>query len=134
MNGFDNSAVIAKLAELYIYDGDDLEAMCESNSNSANSVGLVHHSAMWRSLAALLGNSSQEAGSTLLPFTADVVADLLHERLEAGDCQHFVVLREVLQTWLASTPTNGLRSADIIVQDVRARESYLCYIGTSRAI
>src|SRR3546814_8682440 len=103
--------------------------MCEKNSSSAHSVGLLHHSAMWRALAALLGSSGPEADFTVLPFTADVILDLLQERLEAGDCQHFVVVREVLQTWLANTPESGLRSTDIITQSDRARESYLGYVG-----
>lgn len=132
MNGFDNPTVIARLAELYVFDEDDFEAMCEKNSASAQLAGLTHHSAMWRALAALVGSNSSEGTAAILPFTAEVISDLLHERLEAGDCQHFVVLREVLQTWLAKTPGSGLRASEIITQSDRARESYLSYIDLLR--
>ena len=128
-NGFDNPAVIAELAELYIFDSNDFSGACQQNSRSARSLGLAHHAAMWQALAALIGAATSE---TLLPFTGEVLSDLLRERLEAGDAQHFVVLSELLRTFTTNSLHDISYFPSALLQTDRARESYLCYIGKRR--
>ena len=127
LNGFDNPAVIADLAELYIFDSEHFHGACQQNSQSARSLGLAHHAAMWQTLAALIGASSSD---TVLPFTGEVLSDLLRERLEAGDAQHFVVISELLRTLTTSSAHDVSYFPSVLLQTDRARESYLCYIGT----
>jgi hypothetical protein len=59
-----------------------------------------------------------------LPFSIDVIASLLSELLEGGDCQHFVVMCEVLRK-AAILDEVCLRGK---ITEFRVRRTYLAYL------
>jgi len=106
---------------------------CEQNLNVATASGLRDKAAIWATVLTLLPNEitslQQSADSNDLnfdgvPFTIDLLGSILKELLENGDCQHFVVLCELLQrTGLLQL---SLKSADI--SDIRRQEGYISYL------
>ena len=109
---------------------------CEQNLQVATASGLRDKAAIWATVLTLLPNDpltippSSDSSITAVPsfdgvpFTIELLGSILKELLENGDCQHFVVLCELLQR--TGLLRESLKSANI--SDIRRQEGYISYL------
>jgi len=88
---------------------------CAYNRRIALAAGLMNHAALWESIAIIIpalvppsvrtvaaglmatdGGLVGEGSRDMIEFTRDLLASILLELLDGGDCQHFVVCCELL--------------------------------------
>ena len=104
---------------------------CEQNLQVATASGLRDKAAIWATVLTLLPNdlttlppSSDTSITDGVPFTIELLGSILNELLENGDCQHFVVLCELLQR--TGLLRESLKSANI--SEIRRQEGYISYL------
>lgn len=109
---------------------------CNYNRDVALKAGLKSRASLWLSLSALIPHplidkcNTQQINSMyshlqqFLPIAKDTIATLLHELLEGGDSQHFVVVCEILRSanYLEPVCDVGMFSVN------QMRSAYLAYI------
>lgn len=118
---------------------------CAYNLAVAHQSGLQCRAAVWSSVWSLLSSFSTDTSNgsnnneskivfdnsvngisdlpTQLPFTLDILGNLLQELLEGGDCQHFVVVCEVLKCAEVLEPVCDKYNITVL----QRREIYLAY-------
>jgi hypothetical protein len=130
----------------------DAQDACERNLNVAQESGLKCRASVWSTVLSLLTENHQDevpmfvaegqhekshinpprhaSGTSKdinlpskLPFSVEILGFLLQELLDGGDCQHFVVLCEVLKC--ANLLEEACRVSEITV--LQRREAYLAY-------
>lgn len=112
------------------------EMACENNRMIALKVGLQCRATVWSTVLALLQSistpsikvdSTKSDHSSMLPFTVELLASLLKELLEGGDCLHFVYLCEVLRCASCLDIICSLPTSTITKQ--RRDESYAALVN-----
>lgn len=135
-----NKQIDGELLQMY----QNILIACEKNINIANIAGLKCRAAIWSSLLALIPFPSHHftpkpAFNLLptnamipsmlnlhmpLPFTNQLLANLLNELLEGGDAQHFVVVCELLRRVKLLATILSLAQ----IPPLRVRMIYMAYI------
>lgn len=140
--GVFDPATIKLLAQAYRIDGG--QNSCAFNYQVAKDAGLECRAAIWSTANALLafpasppahaaattstGEIAAETSSkTMISFAVPLLGQLMLDLVNLGDCQHFVVLCEILAQYNSQLLRESLESANI--SQLRKREAYHCYIS-----